>query len=202
MISHGMIDEGVIKYRQDWTRTGPLPEQDLAALAACRDRLFEAGLIGHDAEHDVGYGNVSVRAGDAGQFIISGSQTGHLMQTGPEHYARVTGYDIDANRVDCEGPVAASSEALTHAAIYELDPTIGAVVHVHNRGLWAKLRDRLPTTAAKISYGTPAMAREFRRLYRDTYLKAHGVAVMGGHADGLIAFGRDIEQAEKRILAL
>lgn len=198
----GVIDEGVIKYRQDWLHTGALPAGDVAALAACRDRLFEAELIGHDPRHDVGYGNISARTDDGAGFIISGSQTGHLAHTGPEHYARVTDYDIDANQLRCEGPVAASSEALTHAAIYELDPAIGAVIHVHNRELWLQLRDRLPTARAEIGYGTPDMAHEFQRLYRETYLKAHGVAVMAGHADGLIAFGRDLSQAEQRIMAL
>lgn len=196
-----MLDEGLIKYRQDWRKTGPL-NHDVSALAACRDRLFAAGLIGHDREHDVGFGNLSMREGQRDRFIISGSQTGHLASTGPEHYSRVTGYDIEANRLACEGPLPASSEALTHAAIYELDPAIGAVIHVHHHELWQTLHRRLPTTDAEIGYGTPAMAREFQRLYHDTYLKAHGVAVMGGHADGLIAFGRDLAQAEKRILAL
>jgi ribulose-5-phosphate 4-epimerase/fuculose-1-phosphate aldolase len=197
-----MIDEGYTKYEIDWQPDAPLPGPRIAALDACRRQLFAAGLIGHDAEHDVGYGNISVRADDLGGFIISGTQTGETEATDARHYSRVTGWDIDANRIHCRGPVQASSEALTHAAIYELDAAIGAVVHIHCPALWQALKDKLPTTAADIAYGTPQMARELQRLYRDTYLKAHGVAVMGGHPDGLIAFGRDIEQATKRVLDL
>ncbi len=197
-----MIDEGYTKYEIDWQTGAPLPDQRVAALDACRRRLFAAGLIGFDAEHDVGYGNVSQRASDLSGFIISGTQTGDIEATDARHYSLVTGWDIDANRVHCRGPVQASSEALTHAAIYELDPSIGAVVHVHCPALWHALKGKLPTTAEDVAYGTPEMARELQRLYRDTYLKAHGVAVMAGHAGGLIAFGRDIGQATRRILDL
>ena len=195
-----MIDEGYTKYRVDWRRDAPVPDAAVAALDGWRRRLHAAGLVGHDTVHDVGYGNISVRAGDG--FIISGTQTGHIAETDARHYSRVIDYSIDDNRVTCRGPVQASSEALTHAAIYELDPAIGAVVHVHSRPLWARYKGVLPTTAADIPYGTPAMAREFQRLYRDTALAVDGVAVMAGHDDGLIAFGRDIDEGATRILAL
>ncbi len=195
-----MIDEGYTKYRVDWQRDAPAAEADVAALNAWRRRLHAAGLVGHDRVHDVGYGNISVRAGDG--FLISGTQTGHIAQTDARHYSRVTAYSVADNHVTCRGPVQASSEALTHAAIYELDPAIGAVVHVHSRALWTRYKDVLPTTGASIPYGTPEMAREFQRLYRETALATDGVAVMAGHDDGLIAYGRDIEEGARRILAL
>ena len=96
----------------------------------------------------------------------------------------------------------ASSEALTHAAIYALDPDIRAVVHVHDADLWHALIDRVPTTSRDISYGTPEMAREFQRLYEDTDFRVRGIAVMGGHDEGIVAFGSDISQAAERILHL
>jgi ribulose-5-phosphate 4-epimerase/fuculose-1-phosphate aldolase len=98
--------------------------------------------------------------------------------------------------------VQASSEALTHAAIYALDPGIRAVVHVHNADLWHALIDRIPTTSREITYGTPEMAREFQRLYADTDFRAQGIAVMGGHEEGIVSFGKDINQAADRILHL
>ncbi|MDT8448679.1 MAG: class II aldolase/adducin family protein [Wenzhouxiangellaceae bacterium] len=196
-----MIDEGVIKYDIDWCLTPPRAADVPAPLIEARDRLFRAGLIGYDTVDEVGYGNISLRVGDGRRFVVSGTQTGHLERTGPEHYCRVTGYDIDANRLRCEGPVRASSEALTHAAIYELSADIGAVVHVHSAEMWTRLADRMPTTSADVPYGTPEMAREFGRLYRETDLAETGIAVMGGHADGLISFGKTMEQALQRILA-
>jgi ribulose-5-phosphate 4-epimerase/fuculose-1-phosphate aldolase len=195
-----MIDEGYTKYQVAWTRSEAIPADELRSLDVWRRRLYHAGLIGHDEQHDVGYGNISIRAGKG--FIISGTQTGHIADTDGRHYSRVTAYSIDANRVECSGPVQASSEALTHAAIYELAPEIAAVVHVHSRPLWTRYRDVLPTSGAGIPYGTPEMAREFQRLYRETAFADDGVAVMAGHDDGLIAFGRDMEQGARRILAL
>ena len=197
-----MMDEGYTKYQCDWRQAPALPADSVAELNAWRNRLHEQGLIGYYPQHRVGFGNVSIREGDSGAFIISGTQTGHIETTDERHYARVTRCDIEANRVYCEGPVQASSEALTHAAIYALEPGIRAVVHVHDAALWHALVDRIPTTASEIGYGTPEMALEFGRLYAQTAFAEQGVAVMGGHEEGLVAFGEDIEQAARRILRL
>ena len=197
-----MIDEGYTKYEFDWQRTPALAPEQIADLNAWRNRLYDVGFIGYYPELGVGYGNVSIREGDSDTFIISGTQTGHIPRTDERHYARVLSCDIEANRVVCEGPVQASSEALTHASIYALDPGIRAVVHVHDVVLWNELLDRVPTTSRDISYGTPEMAHEFRRLYDETAFADLGVAVMGGHEEGIVAFGASLEQAAQRILQL
>jgi ribulose-5-phosphate 4-epimerase/fuculose-1-phosphate aldolase len=196
-----VIDEGYTKYRVDWRRGAAPRAEIIAALNACRNRLFDAGLVGHDRRHDVGYGNLSVR-GDERTFVITGTQTGHIARTDESHYSTVTAYDIDANTVQCVGPVQASSEALTHAAIYELDGAIRAIAHVHSAELWHRLLHRIPTTSAEVAYGTPEMAREFERLYRETELAQTGVAAMAGHDDGIVAFAADIDKATGRLLAL
>lgn len=197
-----MIDEGYTKYECDWRLAPALPAATVAELNNWRNRLHEQGLIGYYPEHGVGFGNVSIREGESGAFIISGTQTGHIEATDERHYARVIRCDIEANHVLCEGPVQASSEALTHAAIYALDPAIRAVVHVHDADLWNDLIDRIPTTAREVSYGTPEMALEFRRLYAETGFEKQGVAIMGGHEEGIVSFGEDIAQAARRILYL
>lgn len=197
-----MIDEGYIKFHIDWTPTAALECREIRVLNRWRAPLHEAGLIGHYAAIDVGYGNISARLDSGRQFIISGTQTGHIARTGPEHYALVTDYDIDANRVTCRGPVRASSESMTHAAIYDLDPTVNAIVHVHHEKTWADCMHDLPTTRDDVAYGTPAMAREFGRLYDETDFAARGVAVMSGHDAGLISTGRNMREAALRILDL
>lgn len=197
-----MIDEGYTKYECAWQQASSLPVETIAELNAWRNRLYDEGLIGYYPEHGVGFGNVSIREGSASEFIISGTQTGHIPRTDEHHYARVTRCEIEANRVHCEGPVQASSEALTHAAIYALDPTIRAVVHVHDAALWSELIDKAPTTSRDVSYGTPEMALEFRRLYEDTDFAVQGIAIMGGHEEGIVSFGRDVEQGAQRILCL
>mgnify|MGYP001811898919 CR=1 FL=1 len=197
-----MIDEGYVKYQSFWTKA-PAPHAAFAEeLESWRQPLFEAGLIGEYEEHKIGYGNISIRCGEPGQFMISGTQTGHLARTDKSHYALVTSWSVHGNRVCCVGLAQASSEAMTHAAIYQLDPRIGAIVHVHSKDLWRHYMNRLPTTAPDVPYGTPGMANEFRRLYRDTEFRKTRLAVMGGHEDGLLSIGGTIEQAAKRVLDL
>ncbi|MDP6993538.1 MAG: class II aldolase/adducin family protein [Woeseiaceae bacterium] len=197
-----MIDEGTIKFVSHWTESPPLDLPEIAGLLTWRKPLFAAALIGHDQAHDVGYGNLSARIGDTGQFVISGSQTGHISCPGARHFARVTEARIEANTVVSTGPVEASSESLTHAAIYALEPAIRAVVHVHSPDLWAGLKDTLPATRNGIAYGTPPMAFEFARLYAETAFADDGIARMAGHEGGLISFGNSVQHAAERILAL
>ena len=69
-------DEGYIKYDIEWT---PGPAAFVAAaraLDAWRRPLFDAGLIGVYEDLGIGYGNLSIRCGEPGQFLISGTQTG------------------------------------------------------------------------------------------------------------------------------
>ncbi len=198
------IDEGYIKYQSFWTKA-PLPAAAAAAteeLETWRKPLFAAGLIGQYEELGIGYGNISVRCGEPGQFLISGTQTGHIAKTDKTHYSLVTAYNTYANIVNSVGPAQASSEAMTHAAIYGLDLNIGAIVHVHSQVLWQSLLNRLPTTGADVAYGTPEMANEFRRLYRDTAFRETGLAVMAGHEEGILSFGATMEEAASKILDL
>jgi ribulose-5-phosphate 4-epimerase/fuculose-1-phosphate aldolase len=201
-MNSGDIDEGYVKYQSDWL---PGPPPDAAAvrlLDRWRRPLFDAGLVGHSEAMGVGFGNISIRGLRPGEFVITGTQTGRVRETTGEHYARVTRADIAGNRVECSGPVQASSEALTHAALYRLSERINAVVHVHSRDLWARELGRLPATAAAVPYGTPAMAREFERLWRETAFPSLGLAVMAGHDEGLVSFGTTLPEAAERLLSL
>jgi ribulose-5-phosphate 4-epimerase/fuculose-1-phosphate aldolase len=196
------IDEGYIKYKSYWTKA-PVPYAAVTEeLETWRQPLLAAGLIGHYEELGIGYGNISIRCGEPGQFLISGTQTGHIENTDKTHYSLVTSYNTHANIVCSVGPVQASSEAMTHAAIYGLDGNIGAIVHGHSHVLWQSLLNRLPTTGADVAYGTPQMADEFRRLYRDTAFRETGLAVMAGHEEGILSFGTTIEEATRKILSL
>ena len=196
------IDEGYVKYQSFWTKAPAPHAAATEELEIWRQPLFDAGLIGEYEEHGIGYGNISVRCGEPGQFMISGTQTGHLASTDKSHYALVTAWSVHSNRVCCVGLVQASSEAMTHAAIYQLDQRIGAIVHVHSRDLWCQHINRLPTTAPDVPYGTPEMANEFRRLYGDTEFRRRQLAVMAGHEEGIVSIGTTLEQAATRVLEL
>ena len=197
-----MIDEGYTKFTVNWSERSPLDHPAIAELERWRRPLFRAGLMGHYADLNIGYGNLSVRVEGTGLFVISGTQTGHLPRTDRRHYALVTRANIEENSVTCVGETQASSETLTHAAIYALDLSINAVVHVHSAMLWARLKHSAPTTDPDVAYGTPEMASEFKRLYRETSLPDTGVAVMAGHESGLVSLGLNLQEATLRILSL
>ena len=197
-----MIDEGYTKFVVEWTRTEPLTLAEIDDLIRWRKPLYEVGLIGQYEDIGIGYGNISVRISADGQFVISGTQTGHLAELRNEHFSLVTNFDLKANSVACTGPIQASSESMTHATIYSLDSSINAVVHIHSAEMWVRLRESLPATDADIAYGTPEMAEEFERLYRSTDFPTTGVAIMAGHDDGLISIGHDLREAAQRVLVL
>jgi hypothetical protein len=139
-----VLDEGYIKYESHWTPGPATHKTAVRDLERWRRPLYEAKLIGEYKEHRIGYGNISVRRGSAGLFLISGTQTGHLPVTDERHYSLVTDCDIRANIVRCSGPIQASSEAMTHASIYALGDAIGAVVHAHSAELWRRHLGKLP----------------------------------------------------------
>jgi hypothetical protein len=214
-----MTDEkGYIQFRCEWEPAAPPAVP--ADLIAWRDRLHRLGLIGV-YPNGIGYGNISIRT-EGSSFLISGTATGHLHTLGPEHFAEVTAFDFATNWLCCRGPVKASSESLSHAAVYASDRAqagmpaspgnsggtgipacarIGAVIHVHHLGMWEKVRDRIPTTDHRAEAGTPEMAWAIEALLRQPGVKERGLFVMGGHREGLMAFGATLDEAGERIVA-
>lgn len=162
-------------------------------LNKCRSKLRQLGMIGMDA-NDIGFGNLSVRDNAKG-FYITGSGTGGLAELTPADCTKVAAYDFGRNWLRCEGPAIASSESLTHAAVYESEPAVGAVIHGHNSKLWAALLDRAPTTSKAIAYGTPEMAYEVRRLFKSSEANTKKIFVMAGHEGGIVTFGKDLGEA-------
>ena len=170
------------------------PFDGLAELNACRRKLLDQRLMGVDS-NGVGFGNLSVRDDASRNFYITGSATGGLHELAPTDCVRVVAYDFAANWLRYQGAAIPSSESLTHAAIYESDPTISAVIHCHNSGLWATLLDRTPTTSKAIAYGTPEMAYEIMRLFTVSDVRSRKIFVMAGHEGGIVTFGKNLEDA-------
>lgn len=194
-----MQDEGYIKFDAEWTPGPAIPWHKLGTLNHWRSILYEVGLIGALPD-GIGFGNLSIRDEPAREFVITGSTTGNVAKLGPEHFTRVIDYDFDGNRLRCRGPVIASSESLTHAAFYEAQRTIRAVIHVHHAGMWGKYLGVLPTTSTKVTYGTPEMAYEIMGLLRAKDRPAKQLVIMGGHQDGVLAYGESLGQAASTLL--
>jgi hypothetical protein len=58
---------------------------------------------------------------------------------------------------------------------------------------------RIPTTDAAVAYGTPDMAMEVGRLFRESDLAQVGLFAMAGHEEGLVSFGRNPAEALDRL---
>ena len=198
-----LSEEGYIKFQVNWLQREAAIADDtaLAALIEARQRLYRAGLIGQLPD-GIGYGNISQRLRPGShQFIISGSATGGIPQLTSQHFALVTAVDIAANQLSCTGPVIASSESMSHAAIYLRCPEAMAVIHIHDYTLWALLLDHYPTTTPDATYGSPQMAFSIMNLFDTTDLPDRRLLVMRDHPEGIIAFG-ELAETSLRLVEL
>jgi Class II Aldolase and Adducin N-terminal domain len=204
--------EGVIRFRAEHA-SEPLPAELAAAaarLGGWRRILRGVGVLGQDPHRYGGYGfgNVSARVPPfptppgRRRFLVSATQTSGKEAADLADFALVERYDFAANRVGSRGSALPSSEALTHGAIYDLSSEVRAVFHVHAPELWRRAAELdLPTTSPGLREGTAELATEIRRLRPGWVLAAGGLVAMGGHEDGMIAFGRCEEEAGQRLLA-
>ncbi len=187
-----MID-GVIKYSiEHQTADTPL-FSGYEKLEALRTRLFTLGLIGE--KDGIGYGNLSMRDDNSKSFFITATQTGRKQMLSREYYTYISDYDFSTFKVISQGTHKPSSEALSHAMIYAIDERITTVIHIHSLALWKfmKAKNNLFTTA---EYGTAEMVEEIVGLYDNLDPLLNNTFVMRGHEEGIITFGRSVEEAE------
>lgn len=196
-----VIDDGIIKYdRSNFSQCSPLDESEYLLLEEWRRQLYQMELIGEYAQANVGYGNMSgildynsFHSSLNPQFIITGTQTGKYSTLNGSHYTRVLDYSINTLKIHMMGVIEASSEALTHAAIYEANSNIKAVFHIHSKEIWEKMiADKSDFTDQSIPYGTLEMARATQECIKG---KDFGVFCMHGHEDGIVIYGRSLNEA-------
>ena len=192
-------DEGVVKYEVLHTDFRVPAHPLLDQLDEVRTKLFDLGLVGIYSD-GVGYGNVSIRNGSG--CIISGTSTGAIRVLGNAGYCCVRSFDLQKNSVETFGLIRASSESMTHCAVYQARYSINCVLHVHNRELWQRLLDLgCDSTEADTPYGTPQIAFEVATLI-GLKRESSSFVVMAGHEDGIIAYGETISSAFQQILGL
>lgn len=186
-------DEGYIKFSFAH-EAAPAPVHPwLHDLMRIRDDLHEWELIGVLPE-GIGYGNISARIAGRDGFIITGSGTGLKFPIETIHFCEVVSFDIAQNSVVCKGPLPASSESMSHGAIYAARPDANAVIHIHDRLMFRLLvQEGAPLTPADAAFGTPEMARAVGRLAAT--LPPVACMVMAGHEDGIIAYGPNPQSA-------
>lgn len=189
-----MSIDGVIKFKIEWEeKAADFPET--TSIISTRQQLYSKKWIGFDQQHQVGYGNISCQTKDD-KFLISGTQTGHIAEFKKEHLTEVMSYNISKNTLSCRGPVKASSESLTHAAIYSADSTVSHIIHIHHNKMWEyMLENNYLQTKEGIEYGTVEMAQEILRLFKEEDLALQQLFAMQGHHGGIFSFGEHFEQA-------
>lgn len=199
--------EGVVKYKAIHEKAPPIHIDLCRDLISWRQILFQLKLIGQNPNlyGGAGYGNISCRveSSDKPVFWITGTQTGGLNQIDSNSFAKVEKYDAVANIVHSSGPVAASSEAMTHGAVYEADSAIQFVFHTHSSLIWKNSKAlQLLETPADVEYGTPEMAKCVSELSKNPKWNQDQAFSMAGHEDGVFTFGETAEIAGSRMICL
>jgi ribulose-5-phosphate 4-epimerase/fuculose-1-phosphate aldolase len=196
--------EGVIKYQLNHTyqpisATYPLTEINAWRMIAVRLELIGQNPGRYD---NVGFGNISQRLYAHGnQFIISGTQTGHIANLGPEHYCLILKAEPQQNQLESCGLCKPSSESLTHASIYAQNPDIQAIIHAHSPEIWKHTTAlNLPHTSASVPYGTVEMASAVEQLFKSGSLERSSLFTMLGHEDGVIAFGTNMQETALELI--
>ena len=170
-------------------------------LDAARTALHDAGLIGVYPS-GIGYGNISLRLAE-NLFLISGSGTGASRVLGRRGYSLVYAFDPEKNTVASFGPAQASSESMTHGAIYDATSGAHCVIHIHSPLLFTSLLKKgFPRTPESVAYGTPALSREVARLTAEELPPSGGIFVTTGHTEGVFAYGESIASTLNAILSL
>jgi ribulose-5-phosphate 4-epimerase/fuculose-1-phosphate aldolase len=196
--------EGVIKYLLNHTFQPISATYPLTEINAWRTIAVRLELIGQNPGRydNVGFGNISQRL-DAheNQFIISGTQTGHIENLGPEHYCLILKAEPQQNQLESCGLCKPSSESLTHASIYAQNPDIQAIIHAHSPEIWKHTSAlKLPHTSANIPYGTVEMAVAVEQLFKSGNLEKSSLFTMLGHEDGVIAFGSNMQETALELI--
>lgn len=186
--------DGIIKYQQILEQKDDfyLYSTQINELNRVRHALFKMELIGSDST-GVCFGNISCRIIN-NRFMITASQTGHLELLSENKYCYVKKVNLKSMKLWTDGVLPASSEALTHYAIYTLDPKITAVIHIHSLKMWnheMQTKSKI-ITSPNVTYGTYEMALEMQRTFNNS---STGSFVLGGHKEGLIYYSTTLNKA-------
>jgi len=193
-------DEGYVKYTAVHTPAPAIEAPHWAELNKARTQLHRLGLLGVTPQ-GIGFGNVSIRF-KGEEFLISGTATGATPELTPAEYCLVKSFDLAQNRIVSKGPVQASSEAMTHGAVYHSCSGANCVMHIHSGAIFnGMIRDGCPATDKNAAYGTPEIALALAKCVQEMGTD-EGAVYMAGHDEGIIIWGSTVERALKIILTL
>ena len=198
------MDEGHVKYTA-LHENSPIPQAALASqplpeLNEARTKCFKRDLVGV-YPNGIGYGNLSIRVHDD-EFLISGTATGAKPALSSKDYCLVKSFDIARNSIVSCGLIKASSESMTHGAVYHVCRDVNCVIHVHSKKIFdGMLRDNYPFTPKIAAFGTPEIALAIGKCV-EKIDSDEGQIVLAGHDEGIIAYGASVERSLQLILEL
>ena len=192
-------EEGVVKYSLEFKKTEPISSTCKDKIEAIREELYALNLIGA-YEDGIGFGNISLKNQDS--FVITGTQTGHLKSLHVEDYSLVERVDFDTFTTYASGACKPSSEAITHACIYELDSKIQAVIHVHSEKLWRYMLENDFVSTSDVEYGSLEMVKDIQNIYANLEVSENRAFVMKGHFEGVFVFDKTLELAKKHLFEI
>lgn len=184
-----MEQESYIKFNCEHLAKDILFPDDIDDLIELGKTLKALGHIGK-IDETMGYGNISYCSSD-GNIYISASTTGTFATYEKKHFCRILDFDIESNYVKSEGFLPASSETMSHIAVYQSLNDIRFVVHIHSKQLWEKYLNIEITSNKGVKYGTKEMYYEIVRLLNSN--PDSNMLVMGGHRDGLMFWHKNID---------
>lgn len=184
------VTDSYIKYLCNFTYDTNISNPDINKFNHLRSILLELRLIGTYPD-GVSYGNLSQKQKN-NAVIITGTNTGSKTTLTPLDFSCIYDYSINDNFVTCKGGKRASSESLTHLAIYE-NSSAEVVVHIHSLRLWEKLIHIYPSSSPEAKFGTVELANEFKDLIQKYEMTSSGVIISGGHKEGIFLFDVSFE---------
>jgi ribulose-5-phosphate 4-epimerase/fuculose-1-phosphate aldolase len=190
--------EGVVKYSLEFRKTEPISSTCKEKIETIREDLYALNLIGA-YEDGIGFGNISLKEESSQSFVITGTGTGHLESLHVEDYSLVERVNFDTFTTYASGVCKPSSEAITHACIYELDSKIKAVIHVHNEKLWKYMLKHDFVSTSDVEYGSLEMVKDIKEIYKTLDVMQNKAFVMKGHFEGVFVFGENMEEAKREL---
>lgn len=194
------MNEGYIKFTSIQENPSiSAPQEIIDEFNSCRSILKNLNLIGQ-LPNGIGFGNISIRLKNLKKFLITGSNTGYLITLEKKHFAEINRFAIEENKVWYNGATKPSSETMTHAAIYEANTHINAVIHTHHHASWEKYLHQLPTTNTAFEYGTAEIAQDIKKIILKNPEQHSGIIIMGGHEDGIITYGLTLKETAELMI--
>ncbi len=189
------MTEAVIQFKYALRPATPGAAAAAATLAPLLQDAQALGVMGRDPDRYDGlaFGNLSFGPAAGSGFWITATQTADQPILNEESVVLIKDWSIADNSLHAAGRRPPSSETLSHAAIHGRRSGLPTwVLHGHAPALWARARTASESgpwtvTSPRAANGTVAMARAIAAATTG----ASGLIVMGGHQDGVIAYGPD-----------